>query len=52
MISVFTLQNILIVNTKIIKGKLITIFISETCIKLVALCINQEVRSSFQLQGW
>jgi len=52
MISVFTLQNILNVNTKIIKGKLITIFISKACFKLVALCINQDVGSSFQLPGW
>jgi len=40
MVSVYTLLNILIVNTKIIKGKLSNIFISEVCIKLVALCIN------------
>jgi len=40
MISVFTLHNILIINAKIIKGKLSNIFISEVCIKLVALCIN------------
>jgi len=53
MISVFTLQNISIVNTKIIKGKLSNIFISEVCIKLVALCINQHIRGSSQLQeGW
>jgi len=50
MISVFTLRNILIVNTKTIKGKLSKIFISEECIKLVALCINRHVRSSSQLQ--
>jgi len=53
MISVFTLWNILIVNTKIITGKLSNIFISEACIKLVALCINRHVRRSSQLQeGW
>jgi len=40
MISVFTLRNILIVNTKIIDGKLSNIFISEVYIKLVAFCIN------------
>ena len=50
MIGVFTLRNILIVNTKTIKGKLSKIFISEECIKLVALCINRHVRSSSQLQ--
>jgi len=44
MISVFTLRNILIVNIKIIKGKLSNIFISEVYIKLVALCINQHER--------
>jgi len=48
MISVFTLRNILIVNIKIIKGKLSNIFISEVYIKLVAL--NQHERSSSQLQ--
>jgi len=53
MISVFTLRNILIVNTKIIKGKLSNIFISEVIIKLVALCINRHTISSSQLQeGW
>jgi len=53
MISVFTLQNILIVNTNIIKGKLSNIFVSEACIKLVALCINRHIRSNSQLQeGW
>jgi len=53
MISVFTLRNILIVNAKIIKGKFSNIFISEACIKLVALYINRHVRSSSQLQeGW
>jgi len=53
MISVFTLWNMLIVNSKIIKGKLSNIFISEACIKLVALRINWHVRSSSQLQeGW
>ena len=53
MISVFTLQNMLIVNTTIIKGKLSNVFISEACIKLVALCINRHVWSSSQLQeGW
>jgi len=38
MINVFTLTNI---NTKIIEGKLSKIFISEVCIKLVALRINR-----------
>ena len=53
MTSVFTGRNILTVNTKIIKGKLSNIFISEACIKLVALCINRHVRSSSQLhEGW
>ena len=53
MISVFTLRNILIVNTKIIKGKMNNIFISEACIKLVALCFNRHIRSSSQFQeGW
>ena len=53
MISVFTLRNILIVNTKKIKGTLSNIHISEACIKLVALCINRHIRSSSQLQeGW
>jgi len=53
MISVFTLRNILIVNNQIIKGKLSNIFISEACIKLVALYINRHARSSSQLQeGW
>ena len=45
MISVFTLRSILIVNTKIIKGKLSNIFISEACIKLIALCINRHVEA-------
>jgi len=45
MISVFTLTN---TNNKIIKGKLNKIFISEVCIKLVALRINQYTRSSLQ----
>ena len=52
-INVFTLRNILIVNTKTIKGNLSNIFISEACIKLVALCINSHVRSSSQpKEGW
>ena len=38
MINVFTLTNI---NTKIIEGKLSKIFISDVCIKLVALRINR-----------
>jgi len=38
MINAFTLLNI---NTKIIEGKLSKIFISEVCIKLVALHINR-----------
>jgi len=51
--SVFTLWNILIVNTKIIKEKLSKIFISDVCIKLVALRINPHARSCSQLQeGW
>jgi len=52
-ISVFTLRNILIVNTKIIKGKLSNIFVSEVCTKLQVLRINLHARSSSQLQeGW
>jgi len=53
MINVFTVRNILIVNTITIKGKLSNIFISEVCIKLVDLRINPHARSSSQLQeGW
>jgi len=49
-INVFTLTNI---NIKIIEGKLSKIFISETCIKLVALRTNRCTRSSSQFQkGW
>jgi len=40
MISVFTLRSILFVNTKIIKGKLSNIFISEACIKLFTLIVT------------
>jgi len=47
MVNVFTLTNI---NTKIIKDKLSKIFISEACIKLVALHINRYTRSSSQFQ--
>jgi len=50
MISVFTLTNI---DNKIIESKLSKIFISELCIKLVALHINRYTRSSSQFQkGW
>ena len=50
MIIVFTLTSI---NTKIIKDKLSNIFISEVCIKLVALRINRYAGSSTQFQrGW
>jgi len=47
MINVFTLTNI---NTKIIESKLIKFFISEVCIKLVALRIigTQVVARSFK----
>jgi len=47
MINVFT-------NTKIMEGKLSKIFISEVCIKLVALPINRYTRSSsrFQKAWW
>jgi len=49
-IRVFTLIN---VNTEIIEGKLIKIFILKVCIKLVALGINPCTRSSSQFQkGW
>ena len=52
-ISVLTLRNILIVNTKIIKYKLSSIFVAEVFIKLVSLCINRHTRNSPQLQkGW
>jgi len=47
MIIVFILRNI---NTKIIEGKLSKIFISEMCIKLVALRINRCQRSCSQFQ--
>jgi len=50
MINVFTLTN---TNSKIIKDKLSEIYISEVCIKLVALRINWYTRSSSQFQkGW
>jgi len=50
MINVFTLTNI---NTKIVEGKLSKIFMSEVCIKLEALCINRDIRSSPQFRkGW
>jgi len=50
MIYIFTLTNI---TTKIVEGKLRKIFISEVCIKLVALRINRYTRSSSQFQkGW
>jgi len=50
MISVFTLKNI---STKEIKGKLNNIFISEACIKPVALRINRYTRSNSQFwKGW
>ena len=53
MISVFTLRSTLIVNSKIIKGKLSNILISDVCITLVALRMNPHARSSSQLQeGW
>jgi len=42
MINVFTLTNL---NTKIIEGKLSKIYISEVCIKLVALRINRYTRN-------
>ena len=45
-INVFTLTNI---NTKIIEGKLIKIFISNVCIKLVAL--RYTSRSSLFQKG-
>jgi len=49
----FTLRDTLIVNTKIIQGKLSNIFISDMCITVVALRINPHARSIFQLQeGW
>jgi len=41
------------INTKIIEGKLSKIFISEVCIKPVALRITWYTRSSSQFQkGW
>jgi len=50
MINVLTLTNI---NTKIIEGKLSKIFISEVCIKLVALDINRCTRNcSHFREGW
>jgi len=50
MVNAFTLTNI---NTKITEGNLSKIFISEVCIKLVALRINRSPRSSSQIQkGW
>jgi len=50
MINIFTLTNI---NTTIIEGKLSKIFISEVCIKLVALRINRYTKSSSKFQkGW
>ena len=49
-INVFTLMNI---NTKINESKLSKIFISEVCIKLVALRTHMYTRSSWQFQkGW
>ena len=47
MVNVFTLTNI---NTKVIEGQLCKIFISEMCIKLVALPLTgaQEVARSFE----
>jgi len=47
MINIFTLTNI---NTTIIEGKLSKIFISEVCIKLVALRINRYTKSSSKFQ--
>ena len=53
MISVFTLRSTLIVNSKIIKGKLSNSLISGVCITLAALGVNPHARSSSQLQeGW
>ena len=50
MINVFTLTN---VTTAITEGKLRKIFISEVCIKLVALRIHWYTRSSLQFRkGW
>jgi len=50
MINVFTLKNI---NTKIIEGKLCKTFISEMCIKLVALRTNRCTSRSSPFQtGW
>ena len=48
MINVFTLTN---TNTKIIEGKLSKIFISEMCIKQVALIGTQEVARSLKKVG-
>jgi len=49
-INDFTLTNI---NTKITKGRLSKIFISEMCIKLVALRVIRYTKSSSQFQkGW
>jgi len=47
MINVFTLTNI---NTKVIESKLSKNFISEVCIKPVALRINRQTRSRSQFQ--
>jgi len=47
MINAFTLTNI---NTKIIKGKLSKILVSEVCIKLVALHIGRYPRRSSWFQ--
>jgi len=47
MINLFTLTNI---NTEIIESKLSQIFISEVCIKLVAIRIKWYTRSSSQFQ--
>jgi len=50
MINVFTLTNI---STKMIEGELSKIFISDLCIKVLALRINRYTRSSSQFQkGW
>jgi len=49
MVDVFIFTN---VNTKIIEGKLSKIFISEVCIKLVALRINLYTSSSQFQQSW
>jgi len=49
----YSKNNISMINTQIIKGKLSKIFISDVCIKLVALRINRYTRSSSHFQkGW